>query len=88
MNGMWCEDEAGPAGDLCGERGHTLIYTDAKMAAAGLRFLPTKLAPEARELLLTFTEWCGRERQRGMLESDEWTMEQMVDAFIMECTGA
>jgi hypothetical protein len=45
--------------------------------------VPEQLAPEARELLLAFWEWCEHE---GMLDDDEWTVEQMVDLFLLEAS--
>jgi len=49
-------------------------------------WVPEQLAPEARELLLAFWEWCSRSEHEGMLEDDEWTIERMVDLFIMEAS--
>lgn len=48
--------------------------------------IPTELAPEARDLLLAFCEWCSAPKQQSLIDDDEWTMEQMVDLFIMEAS--
>lgn len=48
--------------------------------------VPDQLAPEARELLLAFWEWCSAPEHAGMLEDDDWTVERMVDLFLLEAS--
>lgn len=48
--------------------------------------LPEQLAPEARELLIAFAVWCNEERQAPLLKSDDWTMINLIDAFIAEAS--
>jgi hypothetical protein len=48
--------------------------------------MPEQLAPEARELLLAFWEWCARPEHEHMLEDERWTVEQIIDMFILEAT--
>jgi hypothetical protein len=50
-------------------------------------WVPEELAPEARELLLAFWEWCSRPEREGMLEDEDWTVEQIVDMFLMEASN-
>jgi hypothetical protein len=49
---------------------------------AGTVWVPERLAPEARELLLGFWEWTMN--HQSLLASEEWTMEQMIDLFLLE----
>lgn len=48
--------------------------------------VPVVLAPEARELLLAFCEWCSRPEHLSMMDDDEWTVERLVDLFVMEAS--
>lgn len=48
--------------------------------------VPEELAPQARELLLAFLEWGGDPAHEGILADDDWTMEQIVDLFILEAS--
>jgi hypothetical protein len=48
--------------------------------------VPVELAPKARELLLAFWEWCSAPEHAGMLDDDSWTVEQMVDLFLLEAS--
>lgn len=48
--------------------------------------VPEELAPEARELLLAFGEWCNQPEHRPMMTDDEWTFEQIVDLFLLEAS--
>ena len=49
-------------------------------------WVPKQLAPEARELLLAFRDWLARPEHEGMLDDDDWTVEQMVDLFLLEAS--
>jgi hypothetical protein len=48
--------------------------------------VPEEVAPEARELLLAFWDWCSQPEHEGMLDDDDWTVERMVDLFLLEAS--
>lgn len=48
--------------------------------------VPEELAPTARELLLAFWEWCSAPEHEAMLEDESWTVDRMVDLFLLEAS--
>lgn len=46
-------------------------------------YVPPEMAPSARELILAFGRWC--DEHMDLVESEDWTYEDLVDMFLMEC---
>lgn len=61
------------------------VREEASLMSARV-WVPEELAPEARDLLLAFWEWCSRPEHETLLESDVWTVEQIVDLFLLEAS--
>lgn len=71
---------------------YLLRQPDARLASIEVvtdtppKQLPERLAPDARELLIAFSEWASADRQAPLLADDNWTWTGMIDAFIAEAT--